>query len=46
MIVRFWYAATIALHPLCRIGIQRPYGWAHVRWLKAHCAALTSLKQD
>lgn len=42
--VCFWQVASLALHPLCSMGIHRPYAWAHVRWLTAHCAAMKRAK--
>jgi hypothetical protein len=36
--VRAWWWLACALFPFCRISIWRPYGWAHVRWLRAHTA--------
>ena len=36
--VRLWWLAQRALYPLYRIGIRRPFGWAHVNWLRAWCA--------
>ena len=36
-----WLAATLS--PLYLLGIPRPYAWAHVKWLEAHCSAVRAV---